>query len=569
MERDMRRRKTLEWILAACLSVLLLGTVWTVLGSYWETNDDRSIAEILSGAIGGVPEAHVVYINYILSCLLSFLYRVTAGIPWYGLTIILCHVLVYTALFRCAWEMGRALPERVLITGLMGGFVLVNLYITAALQYTSTAALMAVSGFVCLLLDREKRRGWIWFCFFEGAAFMLRDQAMLMIQPIAMPVCVSEFWREARKKSGQGKTEWIRKTACMLLTVCVIVLIGFLGTLAGYHGKEWSEFRQFNHARTMLFDYYGVSQYEDVKDILDRYSVSEKEYRAMCSHTFFGGRIGANCMEELAEYAKYTREERPSISEIVEGMIRLRSAEEYLQVGMVAGIACCLALGWFLLNGHFTALLSLAGLVAGRTAVEGYLIYRGRLPLRVVLPIFSCEIFLVTAVLVRDYVNGKRNARNYVSTGLVAAVLTVVFLSSGRQQYYAVKKEQGWQEAYIEGLVEVQEYCRAHPGKRYILDMESFLYYRGCVLESRLAGWQNGVYSGGWFFKTPVMEEWIHQYLEDEKSNICLVVYEDGLGEDKYVVAYLAEVLGEELVILDRLEVSNGAAYLVWGIKSD
>lgn len=76
----------------------------------------------------------------------------------------------------------------------------------------------------------------------------------------------------------------------------------------------------------------------------------------------------------------------------------------------------------------------------------------------------------------------------------------------------------------IEGLVEVQKYCRSHPQKRYILDMNSFMYYRGCVLETRLAGRQNSVYSGGWFSKSPVV---------------------------------------------DRFEVSNGAVYLVWGFTGD
>ena len=86
------------------MAILLLGVVWTVPGNYWDTNDDRVIAEILSGTLGGQPEAHVVYVNYLLSWPLSLLYRLTDKVPWYGLTIFLFHILVYTVLFRNAYN---------------------------------------------------------------------------------------------------------------------------------------------------------------------------------------------------------------------------------------------------------------------------------------------------------------------------------------------------------------------------------------------------------------------------------------------------------------------------------
>lgn len=75
----------------------------------------------------------------------------------------------------------------------------------------------------------------------------------------------------------------------MSLLLLGVVLVGLVGTLVGYHGKEWADFKRFNQART--------------------------------------------------------------------------------------------------------ALLSLMGLVTSSMAVEGYLIYRGKLPLRVMLPLFSCKFF--------------------------------------------------------------------------------------------------------------------------------------------------------------------------------
>lgn len=286
-------------------------------------------------------------------------------------------------------------------------------------------------------------------------------------------------------------------------------------------------------------------------------------------NVLLGGQMGTECMVELAEYAESIQEEKLSVSEVAEKILGMRSNKEYLGVSMAAAVVCCVCLFYFLLQGHITALVSFMGLVTGSMAVEGYLIYRGRLPLRVMLPLFSCEIFFVIAIMLRGYTTGKRHTRHCVHICLVAVVFAAIFILSGRQQYYAVIRDQGWQKIFIEGLVEVQKYCRSHPEKRYILDMESFIYYRGCVSETRLAGQQNSVYSGGWLFKSPVMEDCLRQYLEGEEDNICLIAFEDGPWEEKYVVAYLAEMMGEDPVIMDRLEVSNGTVYLVWGFTGD
>lgn len=571
--KDIGKHKWPDWLPAVCMSLLLLVCVWTVLGNYWETNDDRFIAEILSGSLGGQPEGHVIYVNYILSWPLSLLYRLTDKIPWYGATILLFHVLIYTALFQSAYSRGEKLAEKVIIAGFMGSCVLLNLYITATLQYTSTAVLMSVTGYMCLLLDRRKRRGWALFCFFEGMAFLLRDQAMLMIQPIGMLVCISEFWREEREAGGRKKKEWvrkwIRKTCCIVLITGGVVLIGLVGTLAGYHGEKWADFKRYNRARTVMFDYYGTPEYEDVEAILRKYDVSFKEYEALRRYMILGGQISTECMEELAGYVKRTQEKKPSIPEVAVKMLEMRSNKNYLEVGMVSAVVCCVGLLYFLLQGHITALVSFMGLVIGSMSVEGYLIYRGRLPLRVMLPLYACEIFLVIAIMLRDYTDGERNMRHCVSICLAAVLFATTFTLSGWQQYYAAKRNSRMQSIYIEGLVEVQKYCRSHPQKRYILDMNSFMYYRGCVLETRLAGQQNSVYSGGWFSKSPVVDHCLRQYLEGREDNICLIVFEDGLGEANYAVTYLAEVMEGNPVIMDRFEVSNGAVYLVWGFTGD
>lgn len=542
------------------MAIVLLAAVWKMVGCFFETNDDRFIAEVLSGALGGVPEAHVVYVNYILSYPLSLLYKLCGGVPWYGLMLLWFQILVYTALFHSVCSRGKTLADRVMAVGFIGSCILLNLYITAAVQYTSTAALMAVTGYICLLLNRSSKGRWFLFCFFETMAFLLRDQAMLMIQPIGIAVCVSEFLGEKEREIR----ERLKKVCCLLSMVAAVILAGLLGTLAGYRGEEWSEFRRFNQARTALFDYYGTPEYEEVKSILDQYEVSPAEYEAFRQFVLLGQKIDTECMEALAEYQKEAQEERAAVSEAIREIPRVRGREEYYGVGKAAAVIWCAVYIWLLMRRRTAAVLSLSSLAVGSIIIEAYLIYRGRLPLRVMLPLFCGEIFLAIAVLLRDNTGGERNMRHCVMMGIMTAALIVICVASGRQQYHSLRWEQTWQEYYTEGLVEVQEYCRANPEKRFILEIGSFSDYRGNVLETRLAGEQNCVYSGSWLFHSPVMNDFLQNYLDSGEENFCLILHNNEFGEEHYAVAFFAQTMGESPVLADKFGVSNGAEYLVW-----
>lgn len=90
------------------IAAAMLLAVYFRAGIYFESNDDRNITEILSGAFGGRPDAHTVYVNYWLSVLLSGLYRITLQIPWYGLMLLLFHMMSYVLILDTVIKLGRS-----------------------------------------------------------------------------------------------------------------------------------------------------------------------------------------------------------------------------------------------------------------------------------------------------------------------------------------------------------------------------------------------------------------------------------------------------------------------------
>lgn len=564
MEKRQGNKRTKEEnrkvLLAAGICLLWLAVVRKTLGICFETNDDKFIAEILSGALTGEPESHAVYLNYLLSAPLALLYRITTAVPWYGGMLVLCHFLMYVALLQSVWKRAETRGEYIVLAGLVGCYALANLYMTAAIQYTSTAAMLAAMGYACLLLRKEQKEGLLIFSVFELLAFLLRSQAMLMIQPLGGAVCVFGYLTD-REGGIEIKCRRIGRFA---IVAGLILLVGFAGQRLGYAGTGWKEYERFNAARTEMFDYYGKPDYDEVKPILDTYGVTQTEYAAFCNYVILDDSINADCAEELAEYAKSRQAVSMDMGTLLKRVWSMDGTAEALKLERCAWVAWLAVILWALVSGSCYLIVPLAGLALGKTAVWGYLIYGGRLPLRVKMPLISCEILLLGVLLARDYVQGEKPKRQKLLALLSGTAFAVFCLSTGKAQYHEVKETSSWQQGYMEGLIEIQEYCREHTDKRYLLDSWSFCYYRGSAFETRIYENGNSAYTGCWYSGSPAMKQYLQAYLGELQEDICLIVSEAAGSGEYYAVQYLTEKTGQEPELADRITVSWGGSYLVW-----
>ena len=255
------------------LSLIIAG-FWILLiyaktGIIFETNDDRYISEILSGTLTGSPEAHTTHVNYLLCLPLMLLYRITGSVAWYGWMLVLCQIFCYTVLcylFLKKWGV-FSLP-------FYFGILFSGFYMTGLLQYTSTAALLAVTGYVCFYLIDDSRKSLGVFFAAELLALFIRQQAMLMIQPLGMLTLLgltlsdkTTFIPKADNKAVESRlnerkfftrsflSDYIRQCIIPVSTLILAIVIGILGNFIGYHSADWKEYLRFNDARTEMFDY--------------------------------------------------------------------------------------------------------------------------------------------------------------------------------------------------------------------------------------------------------------------------------------------------------------------------
>lgn len=550
-------------LLSIFLTIMMLGLAFLKMGLFFETNDDRIIGEMLAGTITKEPNAHVQVINYLLAAPLSWLYKITWKVPWYGICLLLFHGISWEIIFESILSCSKKIYEVVVGTGICGSLFLINLYTTGLVQFTSTACLMAMAGYVCIVLQQTSKTLYK-FVFLEFIAFLLRSEAMLMIQPLGLAVFMGFYvskhqWKQAEKRKFLYKAG---------ISVVGVVLIGMAGNWIGYFGTEWREYNKYNKARIALFDYYGAPDYEDVKNILDKYQVTKVDYEAYCAYVTVGGNISAECVEELADFAKDKRDNTADIYTLLQRSLGIIHQEDSLACSRLIGIMWISALIWVVVSGSFYLLYPIVALGVARTGVWCYLFYKGRILNRVSYPLFFCEIIFLLILVISSYVDSKKNNWQKFIISLICVVFIINGYKIGQAQYRYVCSINEGQAIYIEGLKEIKKYCMCHPERRYFLDSASFSFYKGSILEADIYEPGNGMYTGGWSGNSPVIREYFREYCGDEWKDFYLIVYDDGnlssVQSEYITVRYFVEKSGREPSISDRFSTSHGGSYIVW-----
>ena len=126
--------------------------VYIKCGLWFETNDDLIINDLLRGAITGQPEYHTIYNSVILTAPLSLLYRIAPTIPWWGGFLILCNGLSILIPLDAVVKRGKSLFSIILGSVTISLTILPSLYLRGRIQYTSTAMILAIAGFVAVTL---------------------------------------------------------------------------------------------------------------------------------------------------------------------------------------------------------------------------------------------------------------------------------------------------------------------------------------------------------------------------------------------------------------------------------
>lgn len=555
----MKRWKRL--LAAEIITFIYVVLVWRFLGIYFETNDDRCITEILSGIITVEPDGHVLHINYLLASLFAGLYRITDGIPWYGGGLILFHWQCYAFILDSVWEQFESIGCRVAAAIASLLLFMAHIYIFTQIEFTSAAILMAATGYVCLILqnDRKKKAGL--FIAFELLAFLLRSESMLVVQPLGMAVFAGTVLLEQESLRVR-----VKRIAGAAAALGLVFFVGVCGNLAGFHSQEWKEYQRYNRARVQLMDYYGIPQYEDVKDILDNYHVTREQYAGFANYAILDKDMPTECLEELAAYVQQGVQRNINPAELFKMRVSLGLQNGSWSINRLSTLLILAVIVYFLILKEYGTLLPLAFLGAADFIVWGYLLIQGRMPRRVVLPLFLAEtLFLICLMLwTRKRRKGGMFPQKWAGALISIAVSAFCVFIIG-QECPEVKRMNRGQMVYFEGMYELQDYCNLNSSNKYLIEANSQSYYTGSALETKIYRERNSIITGCWYSTSPSMQNKTEEYLSDCENGFYFIIMDDGDVWSRPAMQYMvARRGGVKPELTDTLEASNGLKYNIY-----
>lgn len=545
--------------LAILVPLSFLIFVWWKTGICFETNDDRYIASILSGVITGSPDAHAIYVDYLLSLPLSILYRVTSAVPWYGGLLVVFQWMIYAAILDSAYTRCQKWTQTALVTVMTAGFFVAYYYCVGLIQFTSTACLLAMAGYVCILVHDNKKKGLLFFLLFEFLSYQLRNQAMLMLQPLGFAAVLTMMVARRDIPWRQRGKELLHMVAGLCLVLCISVV----GNLVGYHGVEWARYQQYNDANVAMFDYYGKPSYKEVCSILEDYGISKEKYEAYCSYMVLDWEKDAECDHRLKEYVVNQGAKSPKIGEVLCQVYRVSIGDCQWKMGYVSMIAWGLFLLDSLLGKRWRTLCGgIVFLGGARTAVWSFLIWRGRLPVRVTFPLMACETMFLLVLIWNQFAVGTSLWKKCLLLfGCLAFCMAGI--SSGRLQSRFVREMNEGQAIFIAGLREMQEYFQDRTEAKFLVDANSLNSYKGSAFETAIYHPVNAVISGGWFSFSPGVQHRLEDYLGDAEG-FYFVIYADGNQENTPQFSYLIQEMGETPKLVELWTASHGGVYGIY-----
>lgn len=206
----------------------------------FEDNDDTIMCLIASGAYSGMPDAHLVFINYIYGYFLTFLYQLFSGIEWYTVSFCIIHIFSISIIF---WYILKLDKSSLLKFIFILFFYLIEIRIILLFQFTTTAAISAFSGL--LLLFCKNRYAQVAGIILFLIASLIRFDAAMLVLLLMLPAFVYQFIYT--KISGK---------VLLLILCCICIPFGlrYVDKCIYEKDKTWNEYRVYNNLRGRIND---------------------------------------------------------------------------------------------------------------------------------------------------------------------------------------------------------------------------------------------------------------------------------------------------------------------------
>lgn len=437
-------------------------------GIIYSMNDDIALKAIVSGKYTGIPSFYMIFSGFPYSILLELLYRITNKIDWYGLSLLSLMIFYFSyTMYNIIKKSNDTFKTIIYIILMLSIILFLYNNFLIELTFTSVSIIVAICCLILYLLpnDNQEKMKKIIITIGILISFGLRMKACLMILVFFVPALFYKNYKNSFK---------IKKDIIFGLKILAVLVLCFLVEKSFYMGKDWQQYTKYNNLRSLYYDYY----YETVEKL-----PSEEIYGLFQNAGFNSSQI--NLVRYYGGYGFYD-----DIPVKTEKLIE-QFKESNLQINYSIKSSIKNIFSTKLNICYFCTILfiiliiifskekkekikKILPFIISQMIILSYLIYNGRLPARVINPLYGCLIITNIYIIfnennIRKVLYKILNINKIIMLlfALTLLILTVNF------KINEVKK------AEIKNGEVIQNYFKKHSNNFYIYDnnfLESFKF---------------------------------------------------------------------------------------------
>lgn len=546
-------------------------------------NDDWGMYSTLSGAYLGYPEAHVLFFLYPLSWLLTKLYSFCSFIPWFGFFQHGVQIVSLYAIYKRSMQIWyrHNSPDRLWKPALTLAcilFFIVDLNVISEVQYTTTAGLAAAAAVFCFITTKTGTstasflKNNIGTFIFAWISYSMRQNIFYLMLPLAGMLWLSK-WINAYRS---GYEELARK----LLGFAFILLTG-MGILYGlnaaaYSEQKWSDFRQINHYRERVGDFYTWPEYEECSDTLTELGITEEEYTYRRSGApLIGYDMSVEDWKQMHDIARECYLARTDITSrlknVVKGGIFVFFYEDGMQpANFLVLLLMVTTLFLILVQCNHSALIVFILYFIGRMVSWIYVLYEGRFPKRIIQPLITMDYVILLGILLGFNLLRAENAKRY------AIILPVVILLSIGSLFITKNNVYDNYRVHQDTWEELKAYCHSHPDNLYIWTYSSGTLENYCELpfDMTLDTYNNFIYTNWGVVlnpntKTKLVQHGIGDFGQDviDSDHTYFILRDAPYNDEHPVIMYFRHTYNAASEEADTFTAGD-TTYIVYQLRS-
>ena len=559
------RRKILEFAGSMLLSVLVFLVVYKLIPIVYSTNDDRMIAEIVSGQFTGKPESYGIQMTYGFTWFLSKLYEVSRSFNWYGIILIAVQMFSFgTVLYRLQSFSEKWWNKFVVMSSAVFLYIGLWLKVYVQLTYTTTAAFVGMAAIFWYAASKTNWKNILMAVLLANIAFCIRPNIFYMFVPATGLVYL---WKLI------GKKDLKKLTIGAPFVILAVTALLFVVNAAAYSKDGWKEFREFFDVRTDVYDYYDLLPYSEYPELYESCGISEEEFNMMRVYNYTV--LGDLPKEFFPEYLKAVKamEKEQGIdfvsksAEAVKIFVKDVITNGYGAENTVVFYCAVLLLVLLLIMKKYRLAIYLAIQSAGICAVWLYFTYWGRAIERIQVTmslIFLAVLLQVLGEIIQENQESETSAgvrKSKISMGLSMVVFAVIAWTNFSQLRYDNIAKTYW----YNDVQTIKEYCAKDPDRLYYMDIATMTeLYGKCTIKNTEPEYINYICMGDWSAYCPHYEDKLKNHgveniaksITDKNTYVIML--------HNYQLKCMKEYLNVEEEWVETIFGANEVAYAVY-----